>query len=255
MQTYFLTGDLRADQWFLWYYLAHGCRSVIAWPDIGGSAWFDNGNIDRRVERLADTFAQVQAPELNVLAHPDTEPIFSPIAVLYSPPSVQVGWAIDASAHGKTWPRRSSSLDNSSLSSGKNRVAWLRLLEDLGHQARIIDPAELLAGRLDQAGVKVLVLPQTFALSQTECSAIIDFVQSGGCVISDYGTAITDEHGSGYEKSPLDPLFGIDRSHDAGWFDGVVRYELNGERYQQPFVERLSKQGTLTDQNLTVVER
>ena len=124
MQTYFLSGNKTTDTWFLWYYLAHGCRSVIAWPTVDGKPWFENGRIHPKVQRLSETFAEVQKSELGILSHPDTEPIFSPIAVLYSHPSVQVGWAIDASAHGKTWPRRSSSLDNSCLSSGKNRVAW-----------------------------------------------------------------------------------------------------------------------------------
>ena len=245
MQTYFAAGNLRADQWFLWYYLAHGCRGVIVWPDRGGKLWFDGGQVDPHVEALADTFAAVRDDRLSVLVDKATEPLFSPIAVLYSHPSVQVGWAIDASAHGKTWPRRSSSLDNRCLSSGKNRIAWTRLLEDLGHQPRIVDPVELVDGLLERDEFKVLVLPQAFALSRSECDAIRRFADAGGTVIADYGTAIVDEHGTGYERSPLDELFGIDRSTDRGWFDGV-RYEIDGERYQRPFAERLSS-ASLTD--------
>ncbi len=255
MQTYFLSGNLQADKWFLWYYLAHGCRSVIAWPEIQSQPWFDATKIHPQVERLAETFQQVQSDALGVLTHPDTEPLFSPIAILYSHPSIQVGWAIDASAHGKTWPRRSSSIDNACLSSGKNRVAWTRLLEDLGHQARYIDPTELLDGVLTKAKIKVLILPQAFALSQSECRAIRTFVDHGGAVVADYGTAITDEHGNGYPRSPLDSLFGIDRSRDRGWFDGKRRYEINGERFNRPLVERLVQSATLKHNGLTVVER
>lgn len=239
MQTFFSSGNLPADQWFLWYYLAHGCRGVIAWPEYGGKPWFSDGQVNAHIESLAETFAAVQDDSLSVLTDPNTTSLFSPIAMLYSHPSVQVGWAIDASTHGKTWPRRLSSLDNSSLSSGKNRVAWTRLLEDLGHQPRIIDTNELLDGLLEQQQFHVLILPQTFALSRSECDAIRHFAENGGTVIADYGTAITDEHGTGYDQSPLDALFNIDRTQDRGWFNGK-RYELNGELYSKPFVERLS---------------
>ncbi len=255
MQTYFLSGNLRADKWFLWYYLAHGNRSVIAWPSVGGQPWFNPGKVHPHVQRLASTFADVQNDALSVLTHPDTEPIFSPIAILYSHPSVQVGWAIDASVHGKTWPRRSSSLDNSCLSSGKNRVAWMRLLEDLGHQARIIDTSELRSGMLQRRGFKVLVLPQIFALSKADCDAITGFVEQGGSVIADYGTAITDTHGNGYDQSPLDLLFAINRTRDEGWFDARGRFEINGEKYQSPFTQRFARVGVLQDRGLTVANR
>lgn len=266
MQTYFASGDLQTDEWFLWYYLAHGCRGVIAWPDMKGKPWFEDGEVHPHIQALAPTFKAVQDKAFDVLADPQTTPIFSPIAVLYSHPSVQVGWAIDASAHGKTWPRRSSSLDNSCLSSGKNRVAWTRLLEDLGHQPRIIDTQELVDGWLQAHGFRVLVLPQCFALSERECNAIAEFVEQGGAVIADYGTAVTDEHGTGYDRSPLDRLFGIDRTSnggatdkgnggatDKGWFAGD-RYELNGEKYNQPFAKRFGVDPLTAEGELRPVE-
>ncbi len=255
MQTFFASGNLQVDQWFLWYYLAHGCRGVIAWPETAGKPWLERGAVHPHAEQLADTFAAVQANALSVLTHPDTEPIFSPIAVLYSHPSVQVGWAIDATAHGGTWPRRSSSLDNACLSSGKNRVAWLRLLEDLGRQPRIIDTTELTSGKLSDYGIRLLVLPQAFALSLGECRAVKEFVRRGGAVVADYGAAITDEHGTGYRVSPLDELFAIDRSKDEGWFDGKQRYEVNGEKYQMPFIDRLPGAGGNVKPSQSEVER
>ena len=79
-------------------------------------------------------------------------------------------------------------------------------------------------------------------------------MRSGGSVIADYGTAITDQHGAGYRKSPLDRLFGIDRSKNAGWFDGS-RFEINGEHYARPFVERFAGNGVLRHNGLVVAER
>lgn len=254
MQTFFSSGNLSQDKWFLWYYLAHGNTGVIAWPDLKGKPWFDNGTVHPHIKGLASTFQEIQAAELSVIAAPDTQPVFSDIALLYSHPSVQVGWAIDASTHGSTWPRRSSSLDNQCLSSGKNRVAWTRLLEDIGHQPRIIDTQELINGFLHQNKTKVLILPQCFALSPPECKAIRRFVASGGTVLADYGTAITDNNGTGYESRPLDDLFGIKRSGKDEWFNGQQRFEINGERYRSPFMERLPQEGCEIVNGLPVAE-
>lgn len=255
MQTYFASGNAARDKWFLWYYLAHGNRGVIAWPDSGGKPWFNSGKINPAIEKLSETFAEVQADSLQALSSPQTQPVFSQIALLYSHPSVQVGWAIDATTHGKTWPKRSSSLDNSCLSSGKNRVAWTRLLEDLGHQPLWIDTQELRVGKLQRRGIKLLILPQAFALSSEECQAIKAFVKSGGAVIADYAPAITDQHGTGYQTPPLDQLFGLKRVSKSGWFDGKRRFEMDGERYRQPFVERLPLENCLLDSNMPIVER
>ena len=242
MQTFFASGNVSQDRGFLWYYLAHGNRGVIAWPSIGGEPWFREGNVHPHVQALAETFQQVQSPSLAPLAHPNTRPLFDPIAVLVSHPSARLGWAIDASTHGKTWPRRSSSLDNTCNSTGKNRVAWTRLLEDLGFQARLIDEAELASGILEAGKTRVLVLPQALALDSQTCDAIQRFAESGGIVIADFVPAITDEHGTGYEESPLAELFGVagKGSQADPWFDGSRRYEIDGERYNQPFAERIS---------------
>ena len=76
----------------------------------------------------------------------------------------------------------------------------------------------------------------------------------GGSVIADYGTAITDEQGKGFEVSPLNELFGIDRRKDQSWFEGKRRFEINGEKYQQPFLNRLAAEGCLSNDPFTVIE-
>lgn len=255
MQTFFSSGRLSDDKWFLWYYLAHGCSGVIAWPEFQGNAWFHDGQVHPAIKALAPTFQEIQTKALSVVSAPSTTPIFSDIAVLYSHPSVQVGWAIDASAHGRTWPRRSSSLDNQCLSSGKNRIAWTRLLEDLGHQPRIIDTNELQSGFLEQKDIKVLILPQCFALSPSECDAIRRFAESGGTVMADYGTAITDNNGTGYQVRPLDEMFGLSRQGPDNWFDERSRFEINGEKYKQPFLDRLPAENCVLKDGLPVAER
>ncbi|MEM6363342.1 MAG: hypothetical protein AAF745_02875 [Planctomycetota bacterium] len=226
MQTFFASGNPSADRWFLWYYLAHGNRGVIAWPTVNGKPWFNEGRTHPHVSKLASAFEQVQDPALGVLSHPTTTAIQDPIAILVSQPSVRVGWAIDATSHGKTWPRRLSSLDNACLTSGKNRVAWLRLLEDLGWQAVCIDESDIRNGKLLESQTRVLILPQAHAIDHTTCDSILEFARDGGLVIADHAPAITDEHGTGYTTSPLSTLFGTENliSDADPWFDGSRRF-------------------------------
>ena len=257
MQTYFLSGDPSVDRWFLWYYLVHGNRGVIAWPTVKGKHWFDDGKVHQSVKSLARTFQEVQSPMLSPLAHPNTRSVFDEIAVLISHPSARLGWAIDSTAHGKTWPRRSSSLDNACNSAGKNRVAWTRLIEDLGYQARLVDENDLRGGVLDQHRVRVLVLPQALAIDAATCDAIERFVTQGGVVLADYMPAITDEHGTGYRLSPLARVFGLsdEQARSEHWFDGKRRYEINGERYTKPFAQRISDDGCLMDGGQAIIHR
>ena len=215
------------------------------------------GRFTRAFRTLKETFQQVQAPELRDLSHPLTKAIHDPVAILVSQPSIRLGWAIDATAHGKTWPRRLSSLDNACLNSGKNRVAWLRLLEDIGIQARCVDESDLVNGLLKQTKTRVLILPQSYAMDRKTCDAILRFARDGGLVIADHAPAITDEHGTGYRNPPLDLLFGIEGLLSAAdpWFDGKRRYEIDGERVNLPFPERIEDAGCLMDHGQPLIRR
>jgi len=52
------------------------------------------------------------------------------VALYYSHPSIQMSWFIDIETHGKTWPSRSSSLNNSLASTVGTTWAWMKYLED-----------------------------------------------------------------------------------------------------------------------------
>jgi hypothetical protein len=59
---------------------------------------------------------------------------------------------------------------------------------------------------------KVLILPQSVAMSHKECQQIKAFVSAGGTVIADNMTATMDEHCKRLPYGQLDELFGIQRS-------------------------------------------
>jgi len=246
VQTWFSSGDPRRDAWFLWYYLVHGNRGVIAWPDKGGS-WFHwkGGGLAPFIAANAATIREVQGEVSKFILDPETRFDADPIALYYSHPSVQASWVMDAVPHGGTWPNRSSSMDNANSSSARNRVAWMKILEDCGYQYNVVTPEQVTAGALEKEGYKVLILGRTICLSDAEAAAIRKFVEQGGTVIADYLTGVLDEHGKGRAAGgALDDLFGIKRDESKGYLDGKTIAEINGELYSKPFLQRLSYEGS-----------
>ena len=256
VQTWFSTGSARRDAWFLWYYLLHGNRGVIAWPDKGGS-WFRraDGGVAPFIAENAATIREVQSEVSEAILDPDARFDADPIAVYYSHPSVQAAWAMDVVTHGKTWPNRSSSLDDRCQSAGKNRVAWFKLLEDCGFQYDVVTAQQVAGGRLARGAYKVLIVNRVAAMSDAEADAVRAFVRGGGTVIADHLTGVLDEHGRGRSRGVLDDLFGIERDESAGYLDGRGVTEIDGERYREPFLQRLRYDGALRHGRIVVYER
>ena len=256
VQTWFSKGDARLDAWFLWYYLVHGNRGVIAWPDRGGS-WFHwkDGGLAPFIKENADTIREVQGDVSRPILDPDARFDADPIAVFYSHPSIQASWAMDAVTHGGTWPNRSSSLDNTCQTLGRNRLAWFKILEDCGYQYNVVTSDQVAAGALVKEKYRVLILNRAICLSDAEAAAIRTFVKAGGTVIADHLTGILTEHGVGRPKGALDDLFGITRDDSKGYLDGKSITEVDGEKYNKPLLERLTYQRTLRHEGIVVYER
>lgn len=257
VQTWFSTGDARRDAWFLWYYLLHGNRGVIAWPDRGGS-WFHHkdGQIAPFITQNAETIREVQSDLSKHILDSNTRFDADPIAVYYSHPSIQAGWVMDVVTHGGTWPNRSSSLDNTCQTAAKNRVAWFKLLEDCGFQYNVVTAGQVAGGELTRQGYRVLILNRAVAISYAEAAAIRRFVQRGGTVIADHLTGILDEHGAGRSGGGvMDNLFGIQRDESKGYLDGKGITEIDGELYTKPLLQRLKYDGALRHDGIVVYER
>ncbi|MCW8130460.1 MAG: beta-galactosidase trimerization domain-containing protein [Planctomycetota bacterium] len=224
VQTYFSSKDAKKDAWFLWYYLVHGNRGVIAWPD----GWFNNGEVAPYIKANAETYKEVQGPVSKLII--DGEFQHDPVAIYYSHPSIQVTWAMDAACHGGTWPNRSSSMDNGMATSMITRIGWVKALEDLGIQAKFVNVDHLLAGDLKKGGYKVLILNRALCLSDKEAEAIKDFAASGGTVIADHLCGIMDGHGKAREKGALDDFFGVKRDLSKGILSGDTLTEVDCEK-------------------------
>jgi hypothetical protein len=223
VQTFFSSKDAHRDSWFLWYSLVHGNRGIICWPE----GWFADGKVAPAIAANADAFKEVQGPVSELIVDGTFE--HDPVALYYSHPSIQAGWALDASVHGRTWPRRSSSLENATSTSSLSRVAWLKTFEDLGIQAKVVHQEHLLAGLAAQ-GFKVLVLNRALCLSGAEAGAVRTFAAAGGTVIADHLCGILDGGGKAGAAGALDALFGVTRDLSKGVFDGETLTEVDAER-------------------------
>jgi hypothetical protein len=224
VQTFFSSKDARRDAWFLWYYLCHGNRGVICWPE----GWFNDGKPADHIAANAATFKEIQGPVSQKIV--DGTFVHDPVAIYYSQPSIQATWALDAAVHGKTWPHRSSSLENALSSGSMTRIGWIKSLEDVGLQAKFIHQDHLLGGALQKDGYKVLLLNRALCLSNAEVAAIRAFAAAGGAVIADHLCGIYDEHGKARPKGALDDLFGVQRDLSKGILGGQTTTEVDGEK-------------------------
>jgi len=109
-------------------------------------------------------------------------------------------------------------------------------------------------------GYRVLLLPQSVAMSAEECRRVAEFVRAGGTVIADNMTATMDEHCRRLPHGQLDGLFGIDNgvpmaiTKQAGKGHAVYlnidmhdygkqRLKLDGAATRDLFASTLSKAG------------
>ncbi|MFC1822445.1 beta-galactosidase trimerization domain-containing protein [Thermodesulfobacteriota bacterium] len=239
MQTFFSTENPKLDSWFLWYYMLHGNHAVVAWPE----GWFhkDGYKIAPHIKALKQTFLEIQGKVSEPIVDPKT--VFDPesIGIYYSHPSIQAGWAMDAVTHGSTWINRKDSIDNENQSKGVLRKVWCKTLEDLGFQYEFVNYLDVQEGTVALSKkFKVIILPKTVCLSDQEAKALERFVLEGGTLIADYLCGILDNHGKGRPKGALDELFGLKRDESSGYMNGKGLTEIDGEKYQQPFLKRFT---------------
>jgi len=155
---------------------------------------------------LAPLFAELKAvaPKLFAL-----RPERDRIAVHYSQASIRAHWMLDSREDGGTWYRRLASYEQIHSRLARVRDSFARILEDLGLDYDFVSYEQVENDVLIQQGYKVLILPQSIAMSARECRRIEAFVRAGGAVIADNMTAAMDDHCRRLASGQLDDLFGI----------------------------------------------
>ncbi len=193
----------------LWWLLLHGDRGCIIWDDEK-SRCIEKDKPDmpltERGKGLIPIFAELKAVALKLFA---LQRIVDPIAIHYSQASIRAHWMFDSREDGDTWPRRFSSYEAVHSRYARVRDSFVRIVEDLGLQYNFVSYEQIENGELIKGGYKVLLLPQSVAMSKRECEQVEAFVRAGGMVIADFMTALMDEHCKRLPRGQLDALFGV----------------------------------------------
>ncbi len=229
--------------WQTWYYLAHGNRGFIGWVD----GWFDGKTPKPWHDQVAPTFREANDKIGPLLA--EAEWIHDGVAIYYNHASIQLGWILDAEAHGKTWINRNS--DDRLGASHMVRHAWENMLRDAGLQYSYLSYADVIQNGVPDK-YRVLILPACLCLSDAEAKRIQDFCRAGGTVIADYMPGLWDQHGKGRAGGgALDAMFGVEHKpslRSADVFGGQLWCEVN----QDANFSWKTYEGFLTNENTCV---
>jgi len=202
----------------LWYQFLHGSRGVLFWDNFEEKHKFidrKNKTLTARAKTAAPVLKEIQNGLDKLLLKAKRD--HSGIAIYYSYPSIRVNWVQQNISLGRKWIKRNSSAEYKNDYRNLLRSSWIKLIEDNGFQFIFITPKQLSDGRLEKEKIKLLILPEIWAMGQNEAEEIKDFVRKGGTVIADQFTGLFDQHGKRYDNGGiLDLAMGISQKEVTG---------------------------------------
>lgn len=176
----------------LWHLLLEGDKGCIIWWSEDTIDWSKPDlPLTAKGKALAPVLKSLNTPlaRLFLLAERERDPI----VIHYSQPSIQVAWLLESIADGKTWLRRFSSYESDHNRHAVVRNAWLKALQDLGFSPTFIASEQIEKGAL--ATPRLLVLPQSWAMSESELNAVRAFSKRENRVVIAAGSnGLFDEH-------------------------------------------------------------
>jgi Beta-galactosidase trimerisation domain/Beta-galactosidase len=208
-----LTTGFGADPieiWRLWYQALHGDRGVIIY-DEKNRYLNAEGNLTELGERIAPTYRELTGGIVKQLQH--MERTNDPVAVHYSQPSITAHWMMEHRPLGEAWIEHRSRPEYMQSDFLRLRQSVQYLLEDSLHQYTFVSYGQLEEGAFDSMDAKVMILPQSVAMSSQEVGALRRFAERGGWLIADSRAALMDAHCKRLPKGQLDDLFGIERKN------------------------------------------
>ena len=130
---------------------------------------------------------------------------------------MQVHWLLDNVGNARKWPVHSGGDHDSHFIAVRN--GWTKVIEDLGLQYEFVGRGQVEQGKLNNGEYRVLILPQSVAVSALEVEQMREFVSAGGVLVADYRVATMNEHGRDLGTGQLDDVFGI--AHTKGQAKGA----------------------------------
>jgi hypothetical protein len=188
----------------VWHELLHGSRGLILW-DSKSEFVRPDGTIGPRGRDTEPYFKEIRGG-LGALVI-NSERQSNPIAIHYSQPSLRTEWMLEQKPKGDAWDKRSASSDEGGPMR-RLRESYCRLLEDLGRQYTFVTSEQIERGGLVKSGYRVLILPRSSALSETEAHAMRMFVERGGVLIADGNPGAYDAHARRLPTPYLSEFFG-----------------------------------------------
>lgn len=182
-------GTSPADLHDVWRSILRGARGLIIWDDNDGLVRED-ASPGVRAEAFRGMFAALHGPVGKALLK--AEPVFDPVAILYSPESFRLQWMLDHRTLGDAFMQRDADVENEDNAFRAALRGYVEALSQLHLRPRFVTPDDLATGRID---ARALILPHTQALSPETVRGIETFAGSGGIVIADIQPGWFDGHG------------------------------------------------------------
>src|SRR6185437_779533 len=107
---------------------------------------------------------------------------------------------------GASWTSLTSEGENADNAVRAARRRVVNLLDRLGLTPNFVSAAQITDGRLQRQHDKILILPQTLALSVKAADAIRAFVSAGGILVGEGQIGLFDGHGRRLAEPQLSPL-------------------------------------------------
>ena len=186
----------------IWRGLLDGARGIIIW-DEKRQFVSDDGRLGDRGQRAAPHFQYLRKIGALLI---NSQEVASDVAILYSPASQHVQWLLDWRGRGDAWLTRDAEAEDRDDGTVRTAMyAYERSLEQLGFAPRYVSSGMIEDGVL-RGRYRLLILPHSIALSDSEVEAIEDF-STHGIVIADTTPGLYDEHGRKRANSRLAALF------------------------------------------------
>ncbi len=202
LTTLFASGEDAA--YLIWRELLRGTSGLILWDQPRGFVMPD-GSLGQRGLEAAPDFAEIRdglgALLITSRRHTDR------VAVLYSQASLRIQWLLDRRRRGHANGAGAADAEMLGAAPRTSSSNFVRAIEHLGIEPRFISAEALKNGALRAGGIRVLMLPDTIALSRDQATEIRDFVARGGIVLADGEPGRFDEHGRRLGKPLLADVF------------------------------------------------
>ena len=206
--------------WRLWQSLFSGDRGAML---VGPGETPDPATVEKALTEALPVITEMNGGLGAVVACSGSLLDTEPVALVYSQPSLEVSFALDALALGKDWTQAAKPENSTYI---QNFAAWLELLEDMGVRPAIIAPAEVGTPSFQDARYRVVILPKALALTDADGEHLRRYVEQGGFLLADSQCGLFDEHGRERLRPLLDDLFGVKHAPDPA---GLGRGRRSGD--------------------------